>query len=427
MSETVKSKRRSWIKKSILALVAILLVTIIIVRTNTTSTEYKTEPVKRATITSTLVESGNVVASNQTDVYSTVTGTVSEVYVKNGDIVSAGQELFKVVSSSSDKEKATAYASYLSAVNAQKVAEQNKMSLLATLERDQQAIYNAQNDVNYKDANTKNPKTNADYTDLEKQSIDSALEAAKKTQATDQKKYDEAGSSIDAAKAQVNATYTAYRATQDDVITSSSDGTVGNVTIIVGSSVSAQSSASTSTSAQGSTSSKAALIVGDMSKLKVSLSVSEIDIAKITSDHVASITFDSIKATDFTGKVSSINYFGSNSDGIVTYEILVMIDAPPDQLKPAMSGTVSFEVAKQENVLTVSNAAIKPYQGGKAVEVIDESGGEQRGSSGQKTKLVPVKTGIKDATRTEILSGIEEGTQVIVEKIETKGRSGTGS
>src|SRR3989337_1931228 len=76
--------------------------------------QYQTATVERGNLIATLSQSGSVTASNQTDISSTTNGVIEEIYVKNGDQVVAGQNLFKVKSTATPQEKAQANASYQS-------------------------------------------------------------------------------------------------------------------------------------------------------------------------------------------------------------------------------------------------------------------------------------------------------------------------
>src|SRR5258708_4514502 len=96
-------------------------------------TKYQTAQVQRDSIISTISESGNVSSSNQTNVTSSTNGILTETYVHNSDEVVTGQNLFKVKSTATPQEQAAAYASYLSAVNSEKTAEQSQLSADASM------------------------------------------------------------------------------------------------------------------------------------------------------------------------------------------------------------------------------------------------------------------------------------------------------
>lgn len=77
---------------------------------------------------------------------------------------------------------------------------------------------------------------------------------------------------------------------------------------------------------------------------------------------------------------------------------------------------VEIETQKQEDVLVVSNEAIKPYQGGKAVQV------EKNNS----VIYMPVEVGVVGITYSEIVSGLEEGQEIIVGTNGTSGEKKSG-
>jgi HlyD family secretion protein len=69
-----------------------------------------------------------------------------------------------------------------------------------------------------------------------------------------------------------------------------------------------------------------------------------------------------------------------------------------------MTANLTIETNVRNNVLSVINAAIRPYKGTKAVQVIKNG----------KLEYDPVTTGIKGLDRTEITSGVTEGEKVII-------------
>jgi multidrug efflux pump subunit AcrA (membrane-fusion protein) len=81
------------------------------------TSQYQTATAQRGSIISTVSESGNVSAQSQVDVTSPSTGIIEEVYVKNGETVSEGQNLFKVKATATPQEKASAYANYEGSLN----------------------------------------------------------------------------------------------------------------------------------------------------------------------------------------------------------------------------------------------------------------------------------------------------------------------
>jgi multidrug efflux pump subunit AcrA (membrane-fusion protein) len=126
----------SWFKKTRMRNKIIIIVLMLIaayfisgrIRNANKPPEYLTQKVEVNTIEQIVSETGNVNSSGIVDVYSNSTGMIEEIYVEDGDEVKENQNLFKVHSTATQQEKATAYASYQNAVSAEKTAEQNKQA-----------------------------------------------------------------------------------------------------------------------------------------------------------------------------------------------------------------------------------------------------------------------------------------------------------
>ena len=87
---------------------------------------YQTEKAKMGSITQVVSETGEIMSTGRTEVSSTITGIVEEVYVDNGAEVYRGQNLFRVVSSATEAERTQAYSNYLTAKNNLETAYRNK-------------------------------------------------------------------------------------------------------------------------------------------------------------------------------------------------------------------------------------------------------------------------------------------------------------
>lgn len=362
--------------------------------------QYITQPVERADIVEIVSETGNVDSSGRVDVFSTSTGVIEEIYVNNGDQVSINQHLFKVRSTATDQEKATAYSTYQNAVSAQKTAEQNKLSLDATMWTAQKTLLDAREAKRLKDENKD------DYEDLEEQAIDAAHVQAEKNFTAAELKYKEADVAIAAAKAQVNSAWLSYQATQNVIVKAPSSGTVSNMSYKIGDKVSASTGVSgLAASAAQPTGASPVLSIANLNDYTVKLALNEVDIPKVKSGQTVELTLDPFPGEKFNGVVTHVDSLGTNNAGVVTYNVVVEITNPKDTIRPAMTANVDIHVDKAENVLTVPNSAVKPYEGKRAVQVIDPETNT--------AKYIPVETGIKSPERTEIKSGVDEGTQVI--------------
>ena len=343
-----------------------------------------TDTVKKVTIIDTVSESGNI-QSNQLTVYSVSSGVVEELYVKNGDTVKKGDKLFKVKSTASDQDKASAYASYLSAKNSLANAQSKINSLQAAEFKANQTFMNGKGSDDTPD--TSDP----DY--IQQKANWLQAEADYINQAT----------AISQAQASLNSASLSYQATQDSIVTAQVAGTIANLSYSVGDQVTASMNSSSNTD----TTASSVLVIGTDTENVVKIQINELNVNKIQVGQEASVTVSAIKDQTFHGEVERVDDYGTDTSGVITYNVFIKITDANALIKPLMSSIVTIQTIKHENALVVPNSAIKLYQAGKAVQVKDTS------KPGNQLKYVPVKTGIKTTTQTEILEGVTEGTEVV--------------
>lgn len=354
--------------------------------------QFITQAVERGNVSQIVSETGNINGAGRVDVYSSSTGIVEEFYIQDGDVVQLNQNLFKVTSTATEEEKAAAYAAYKSAASSLKTAEQSKQSLDAAMWTAQKAKLDTQETERIKneDANK-----NDNYTDLEQRSIDAASVQAEKNFTAAEQKYIEADVAISAAKAQVNSAWLAYQATQTKIVKAPTAGTIANLAYLVGDNVVAPTA----------TIKLPVLAITNPNGYSVKLALNEVDIPKVKIGQSAEITLDAFYGKKFSGEVVQVDSLGTNTAGVITYNVIVRITNPEDSIRQEMTANVDIKVDSAQNVLTVPNSAIKPFEGNKAVQVIDPQT--------KAPKYIPVEIGIKSLEKTQIISGIDEGTQVI--------------
>jgi len=358
----------------------------------------ETYTVGRGNITETIMETGNVQAA-QVSVYSTSNGVVEELYVKNGDSVQAGQKLFKVKSTSTDQEVATAYANYLTALNNLKKSQQDKESSYAQLLSDKKTLTDAKGDLEYQKKHDENPSTNKSYTSSKKKSLRQDVDAKESTLNASQEKYDDAQTAISASQASVKASKLSYDATQNATIKAQVAGTVSNLSARVGDVVYYSDITVTST-----TIASPVLVIGDLSGYSVKIGINEMERSKIALGQKATITFDAISGKQYSGTVEKIDDFGVDESGVITYNAYLSVTDQDERMLPKMTANVTVETNSHENVIVVPSKALKPYQNGKGVQVLKTD------SKGKQTyEYVSVKTGLKSGSQVEITSGLEEG------------------
>ncbi len=144
----------------------------------------------------------------------------------------------------------------------------------------------------------------------------------------------------------------------------------------------------------------------DSSAFEVSAIVDEIDVAQLRLGQEATVTLDAIPDLELPGNVSSISAFAQSQSGVVSYPITISLATPGDvQLLEGMSATATIEVDLASNALLVPNQAIGGTGNRAMVRVMVDGQPQPR----------MVTLGATDGVQTEIVAGLEEGDEVIVE------------
>lgn len=212
-----------------------------------------------------------------------------------------------------------------------------------------------------------------------------------------------------AAVEQAAATLRVSRTNLDyTVIRSPVDGVVINRNVNVGQTVVASFSAQTLFT-----------IATDLSKMEVEASIPEADIGRVKVGQHVEFTVDAYTDEKFIGTVSEVRLAAATVSNVVTYPVIIVAENPDKKLMPGMTATVSIEVQRKDGVLTVPNSALrfKPKTAGPA-SGSDEESPEVKGPrvylmSPAGPKPAAVTTGVTDGTATEVISGLEEGQEVV--------------
>jgi len=151
------------------------------------------------------------------------------------------------------------------------------------------------------------------------------------------------------------------------------------------------------------------MTLGDTSEVYVKGKVDESDIGKVYLGQPARIKVESYKDKTFTGKVTKISPMGVEKDNVTTFEVRVSITNPEGVLKAAMTANAEIILEEHKNVLQIPEGSILYDKDKKAsVEVPDPKGKEGK-------RKVAVNIGISNGAKTELLSGLKEGDQVVLQ------------
>jgi HlyD family secretion protein len=148
---------------------------------------------------------------------------------------------------------------------------------------------------------------------------------------------------------------------------------------------------------------------GDTSEVYVKGKVDESDIGKVYLGQPARIKVESFKDKTFSGKVTKISPMGVEKDNVTTFEVRVSINNPGGELKAAMTANAEIILEEHKNVLQIPEGAILYDKDKKAsIEVPDPKGKEGK-------RKEPVTIGISNGAKTEVLSGLKEGAEVVLQ------------
>lgn len=154
-------------------------------------------------------------------------------------------------------------------------------------------------------------------------------------------------------------------------------------------------------------------VIYDLSYLKMEMSVNELDIGKVRPGQTVEITAAALPGQTFTGTVERVSVNGTTTSGFTTYPVTIVLEEY-GELKPGMnvSATILGDTAKQ--VLAVPVAAVNR---GNTVLVAGAGALSEDGTTVvdiSKAEERPVTLGRSDAEYIEITAGLTEDDVVLV-------------
>jgi HlyD family secretion protein len=151
------------------------------------------------------------------------------------------------------------------------------------------------------------------------------------------------------------------------------------------------------------------MTLGDTSQVYVKGKVDESDIGRVYLGQPARIKVESFKDKTFNGVVTKISPMGVEKDNVTTFEVRVSINNPGGELKAEMTANAEIILEEHKNILQIPEGSIIYDKDKKAsVEI------PQASAKDGKTKLA-VNIGISNGAKTEVLSGLKEGDQVVLQ------------
>jgi HlyD family secretion protein len=281
---------------------------------------WRTAKVDRGDIRVTISATGALDATSKVDVGSQISGQVIEVLADYNDRVSKGQVIARIDPSTYETQIAQGSAQ----INA---ARANLATAQATL-RNAEADYNRKAEL-------------AQQQLIARGDLDLARASR-----------DQARAQVASARAQITqqtaSTQTTRLNLQRTVIRSPVDGVVLSRTVEPGQTVAASLQAPVLFQ-----------IAEDLSQMEILLAVDEADIGQVKPGLDVSFTVDAFPDRNFRGKVKQVRLAATNTSNVITYPVVVSVDNSDQSLLPGMTANAEIEVSHRDDVLRVSNAALR--------------------------------------------------------------------
>lgn len=368
----------------------------------------QTDKVKKGSIVSEVTATGSVVARTTVKISADVSAKITELPIKDGDIVKKGDVLIRLDQTRYRAAVGQAEASLAAARAAEKRAE------ASLLEAEQ--------------AHRRN-----------KEMFEGKL-ISEETYTQIETNYQVARANLESAQyftKQQNAVLEEVKDNLDKtIITSPIDGTVVSLNAEVGEIVMIGTMNNAGT---------VILTVADLNTIEVEVEVDETDVARVQLDQEARISVDAFPDTTFKGKVVEVGNAarssGSTADRVTNFLVKILLTDDVPGIKPGMTATADITTAKVSDILHVPIQAVvmrpekvdtldkapekEPESGVIAAEVTAGSGNVPDGKNEPKeiegvfkivdgtAKFVTVKTGISDQQNVEIKEGLALDDQII--------------
>ncbi|HEY7898997.1 MAG TPA: efflux RND transporter periplasmic adaptor subunit [Gemmatimonadaceae bacterium] len=387
---------------AVAALAVVVLVGVVAARNGRDkAVEVKIEPVGNRDLVASVTASGQVASHTKVDVASDVSGRITRLAVKEGDIVKKGQFLLEIDPSQ-----------YQAAVG-----------------RNEAAVASSHAQVEQARANLNQAKSTYQRTaDLQKRNptlvsadqIDQLATAVKVNQAM----VDNATHGVAQAEAALRDAQSSLNKT---TIVSPIDGQITRLNVEAG-----------ETAIQGTLNKDAAtlLTVSDMSNLETKVKVNETDVAHVKVGDSAIVQIDAFPDTTFRGQVTEISNSSltptttatAQTDQAVDYYVTVRLLNPPAQTRPDFSATAKIITDTRKQALAIPIIALTirenaPVNGGDSAAsvgkpVVKEVGKKDADGvfvvgADNKVTFRPVKVGIAGEQYFEVLSGLKPGEKIV--------------
>lgn len=391
------SKKKKIIIASIVIIVIGAMVFVNLTKSRGKTIEVTSEEVKQGNITQVVSGSGKVQPETKVQISARISAEIIKLPVKEGDRVEKGQ-------------------------------------LLAELDRERLEAQVDQAKSNQKSAQASLKKAHADFT---------RVQGLFDRKLSSQADLDAAEASLLLAESEVERSNAYLKQANDDLaktrLISPMDGTVTQLLkeegeIALGSQFQAD----------------VVMTVADLARMEVLTEIDENDVVMVEIGDTANIEIDAVPDSVFTGVVSEIAHTATTrgrgtQEEVTNFEVKVAVLSSVEKLRPGMSATVDIKTETHANILYIPIQCVtvrepkKTDQADQKDDTGEKDQSEQENDDTKKEKansetqrkkkddmtevvfvindgiaeMISIETGISNDTDVEIVSGLEEGQQVV--------------
>lgn len=397
-------------KKWLSLLIAVCLVSAVLTGCGQKEEEaQETTEITRGDLITGVSVSGNLEMPHRTDLSFGTMGTVVEVLVEEGNSVEEGQTLARLDAQALELGVEMAKARCASAQAAYEMADEKLMATIYPHYYDTYVYDQAGTWMALKDAHADLDELRRLLTEGEEQEVQDMLDMveANIVKAKDRSgtrpwelplsvklaelQVDEAQASVDMAKLELES---ARLELDKTVIVAPFNGVVADVTISEGQEISSMTYANP------------AIRLIDPSEIEMDGVIDEIDIANVEMGQEVIVTLDALPDREIGGKVTFISQAGMIQAGVVSYKATITLEELDGKLRDGMSATADIVIERRDGVLLIANRAIQGSWDSPWVEVV-------AGEQGEQVEQRQITLGLSDGIKTEVLSGLVEGEQVV--------------
>jgi len=329
--------------------------------------EFETAKAARQDISTSITATGTIEPVTSVTVGTQVSGIVAKLYVDYNSVVKKGQV----------------------------IAELDKTNLISELNTAKANLSSAQSTLNYETANHNRYKT----------LYDKGLVSAND--------YESARLSYDKARQQVATSRESVRKAETNLgyatITSPIDGVVLSKSVEEGQTVAASFNTP-----------ELFTIAKDLTDMRVIADIDEADIGGVKEGQRVSFTVDAFPDDHFEGHVTQVRQQATTESNVVTYEVVISAPNNDLKLKPGLTANVTIFTLEKNDVLAVPAKALR-FTPNEALlteqQKVEDCEGDHKvwTKEGEIFKAHKVEVGTTNGMLTEIISGIAEGTDVLVD------------